>query len=411
MIVNDDRLLGELMDPATLTTDRKEIYRELRDRAPVLQIPGGPVLATRYADVHQLYRQPDGRVQPPGSECPPWLEDGPAKSRLTSNIVQTNPPVHGRLRGVLASLFIGPRAEELREVARASARAQVDRILGAGGRFDAVAELAMEVPKGTLSHLLGFAPDGQHWSDLLDAQHDYLAIFSPVPLDDDQRARLDEVVQFYFGFFERLMLEPGPEGRTELVQAVFDAEQSGEIARHESLSLMHTVLDAGFETSRTSIANAVELLALDPSLGARLRERPEALATAVEEMLRVRPPVQFFPRFVGTDMELSDGTTLTTGTHVLPLIGAANLDERTYPDPLAIDLDRANAATHLAFGGGRHRCLGAPLARVQLQETVRALVESFDAFDLPDGPGPRYPDLMFPSLTSLPTVATATRAA
>lgn len=404
MIVNDETLTSVLMDEATLTTDRIDVYREMRDRAPFLLLGDATVLATRYEDVHALYRQPEGRTHAPGVECPAWLDEGPAQQRLTSNIVQTNPPVHGRLRGVVASLFTGAKAEELRAVTADAARRQVERIVAAGGTFDAVAELAMEVPKGSLSHLLGMDADSSDWDDLLAVQHDYLNIFSPVPIDEPTKARLDEVVQLYFDYFGAILDRDG--GRTELAETIHAAMSAGDIERHEALSLLHTVLDAGFETSRTSISNAVEILALEPDLGPQLRADLDLIPTATEEMLRVRPPVQFFPRFVGKEMTGSDGTVLPVGTHVLPLIGAANLDERQYANPLTIDLHRTNAATHVAFGGGRHRCLGAALARVQLQETVRALVTTFDSFELPEGRGPRYPDLMFPSLTALPTVAT-----
>ncbi len=95
------------------------------------------------------------------------------------------------------------------------------------------------------------------------------------------------------------------------------------------------------------------------------------------------------------------GPVIPTGAHALFLVGSANLDERTFTDPDRADLARSNAAKHLAFGGCLHHCMGAPLARIQLQETVTGLARRFSRIEL-DGPSSRYPSLIFPSLSTLP---------
>lgn len=312
-------------------------------------------------------------------------------------MVQTDRPVHTRLRGVVAPLFTARQVEKLRAAAADEVAAELDALSAAGASFDAVTQLAATVPRGVLRLLIGM-PD-EDWDQILRTQLDFLMIFSPFPLDPARRDRLDEVSQFYFDYFDGLLgrsAEP-----TDLVRRLLDAEQAGELSRDEVLALMHTVLDAGFETSRTSIANAVELFATVPGLFDRVRQDASLVTPMVEETLRLRAPVQVIPRILGEERVVSDGTTVPAGAPTLCVIGSANLDERTFADPGSVDLGRANAAKHMAFGGGLHHCLGAPLARVQLQETVAGLARRFSRID-PDGPSERHPSLMFPSLSTLP---------
>ncbi|TCK21128.1 cytochrome P450 [Pseudonocardia endophytica] len=395
----------DLTDSGFLTGDRHDEYRALRDGGAVLVVgePDAPTrLITRYDDVQAVLRDTSGRMQEAGQDAPPWMEHGPALRRLRANMVQTDRPVHTRLRGVVAPLFTGRRVETLREAAATEVTAELDALTSSGGSFDAVTQLAARVPRGVLRLLIGMPDDD--WEPILAAQTDFLMIFSPFPLDDARRDRLDEVAQFYFDYFDGLLgraAEP-----TELVRRLLDAEQAGELSRDEVLSLLHTVLDAGFETTRTSISNAVELFATVPGLHDRVRADPSLVEGTAEETLRLRAPVQLIPRILTEDRVVSDGTTVPAGAHTLCVLGSANLDERTFDDPGSADPRRANASKHLSFGGGLHHCLGAPLARIQLQETVAGLARRFCRIE-PDGPSERYPSLMFPALSTLPVRAQA----
>jgi cytochrome P450 len=390
----------DLDDPVFLSGDRSATYRRLRDEAPVFRLGDGDEATwgvSRYADVVAIMRDPGGRMQPVGVDAPDWLGDGPALRRLRANMAQTDRPVHTVLRGLIAPLFTARQAERLRAEAAAAARRELDRVRRLGDSFDAVSDLATQVPKGVLRHLIGMPEED--WSMLIETQADYLMIFSPFPLDAAQRARLDEVVGFYFEYFDDLLGKIGEP--TELVRRLLTAEENGQLTHDQILSVMHTVLDAGFETTRTSISNTVELFAMAPQLFQQVRAAPELIATAVEESLRVRPPLHAHQRFIVEDYTATGGIVIPAGAHVLVLIGAANTDERVFPDADNIDIRRPNAARHMTFGGGLHHCLGAPLARVQLQETIAELARRFDRIDI-DGPIERHPSLIFPSLAELP---------
>ncbi|MEJ2860727.1 cytochrome P450 [Actinomycetospora flava] len=390
----------DLDDPAFLTGDRHAEYRAIREQGAVLTVgdPEHPThVLTRYADTHAVLRDTTARMQPEGQDAPPWMPEGPARRRLRANMVQTDRPIHTRLRGVVAPLFTARQVEKLRAAAAAEVADELGALTAAGGRFDAVTQLAARVPRGVLRLLIGMPEED--WEPLLRTQVDFLMIFSPFPLDAGHQARLDEVSGFYLDYFDGLL------GRTtaptDLVRRLLDAEERGELSRDEVLSLMHTVLDAGFETTRTSISNMVELFATVPGLFDAVRADLALVTPMVEETLRLRAPVQVVPRILTAEYVASDGTTVPAGATTLCGIGSANLDERTFDAPERVDLTRPNASRHLAFGGGLHHCVGAPLARIQLQETVTGLARHVTRLE-PDGPSDRYPSLMFPSLATLP---------
>lgn len=398
--------LVDLDDPAFLSGDRTASYQRLRDESPVMRLGDDSHttwVVSRYSDVQAIMRTPSGRMQPVGIDAPPWLGDGPALRRLRANMAQTDRPVHSLLRGLVAPMFTGRQAEHLRAQAALAARQELARIPSQGGSFDAVAELAAQVPRGVLRQLIGM-PD-EDWAVLIDTQLDFLMIFSPFPLDEAQQTRLNEVVGFYFDYFDALLgraVEP-----TELVKRLLIAEQDGELTHDQVLSVMHTVLDAGFETTRTSISNSVELFATVPELFDQIRTEPALVPAAVEEVLRARPPLHAHQRFLVDEYTASDGTRIPTGAHVLVLLGAANSDERIFTDPERLDVRRENAMKHMTFGGGLHHCLGAPLARVQLQETFAELARRFRRIEIDGGPIERHRSLIFPSLAALPVRATA----
>ncbi|MGE4240981.1 cytochrome P450 [Ramlibacter sp.] len=391
----------DLKDPAFLAGDRSAGYADLRARAPVYRVPDTDTwLLSRHADVQLVLRKAEGRVQPPGTDAPPWMQPGPGLERMKANLAQTDDPIHARLRSVVGPFFVPRNLEKLREVSAASVRRAVDALPDGDASIDVVTQVAGLVPRGAICHLLGI-PDAD-WERLVAVQHDFLLIFSPFPLSDDERERLDKVAAFYRDYFSGLLDNPDTVRNSLLAPHLLEAERAGTLSRAEVVSLMHTVLDAGYETTRTSISNAVELLAQKPELHAQLRDDPSLMVGAIEEILRVRTPIHLRHRFLAESFTASDGTVIPEGAEVLLMLASANRDAAMFPEPDRIDFRRGNAGRHLAFGGGLHHCLGAPLARIQLQETLRALTATFRRFELSAGPGKRYPSVKFPSLMSLP---------
>ncbi|WP_445521125.1 cytochrome P450 [Streptomyces sp. NEAU-174] len=392
----------DLTDPEFLAGTRDEPYRRLRESGSALPLamgPGDPAyIVSNYDDVRTLLRLPEGRVQPLGLSAPPWIQ-GAALERLTANLVQTDEPVHSRLRNVVGPMFIPRRVEQFREFATASVARAMANVREKDGIVDAVQALGIDIPRGVICRFLGIPEDD--WQRLTENQHEFLLIFSPAPLDDGQRARLEKITTFYLDYFETFLADTPREDHSPYVKLLLDAEDAGDLNHVEVLSLMHTVLDAGYETTRTSITNLVEVLAQQPELFERLRAKPEIAPAAVEELLRLRTPVHVRERYLPENFTASDGTVLPAGAHVILMIAAANHDDGKFAEPDRLNLERDNAKDHLAFGGGMHHCLGAPIARIQLQETLRGLIENFESIELRQ-PGQRFPDLVFPALLTLP---------
>ena len=353
---------------------------------------------SNYTDVRAILRLPEGRVQPRGTVAPPWLE-GVALDRLRANLVQIDKPDHTRLRNVVGPMFIPRRVEQFREFAADSVARAIANVRARGGTADAVQDLGVDIPRGVICRFLGIPEED--WGRLTENQHAFLLIFSPAPLDQDQMGALNGITKFYLDYFENFLASRPRVEHSPFVQLLLDAEQAGEISHVETLSLVHTILDAGYETTRTSISNLVELLGQQPELLEQLRADPGLVPAAVEESLRFRTPLHVRERYLVEDFTTSDGTVLPSGTRAIVMVAAANRDPAEFPDPDRLDLRRANASNHVAFGGGMHHCLGAPIARIQLQETLRGILDAFESVELLE-PGQRFPDLIFPALTSLP---------
>lgn len=395
--------LPDLTDETFLSGDRTQEYLELRAMGAAVPLPtadGVPTwLVSHHADVAALNRLPETRLQPAGAVAPEWLDEGPALQRLKANLSQIDAPAHTRLRKVVGPMFIPRRVEQFRELATDSVRRAIERLLARTDVVDAVQDLAVDVPKGVICSFLGIPEED--WGVLTKDQHNFLLIFSPMPIDGAQKSALDQITQFYLDYFDEFVRSRSLEQHSPFVRLVLEAERAGEISHVEALSLLHTVLDAGYETTRTSISNAVQLLGQHPHILGALREEPGLVNNIVEEFLRYRTPVHVRVRFLTDNYVASDGTVLAAGSKVILMLAAANRDGAVFGNGDELDILRENAGSHQAFGGGLHHCLGAPIARIQLQETLLGLADAFSHIELCDG-SHRYPDLMFPALMTLP---------
>ncbi|GGG16556.1 putative cytochrome P450 [Rhodococcoides trifolii] len=391
----------DFSDPEFLTGDRTESYRRLRHMGTIpWPHQESTWVVSRHEDIRDIVRLTSTRVQPEGTTAPPWMDAGPARDRLRANLVQVDEPDHSRLRNVVGPLFIPRRVAQFREIAAESVARALTRVPD-GHAIDAVHELAVDIPRGVICHFLGIPEDD--WGRLTENQHEFLQIFSPVPLDDQGKKSLDAITRFYLDYFEEFLDSRPTEQHSPYVRLLLEAQARGDLSRTEVLSLTHTILDAGYETTRTSISNIVEILATHPGVFDALEADPSLADSATEEFLRFRTPLHVRERYLTEPFTTSDGIELPVGAHVILMLAAANRDEAAFDNPDSIDLGRHNAGQHQAFGGGLHHCLGAPIARIQIQETLKGLASHFDRIEQVE-PGVRFPDLIFPALTSLPVV-------
>ncbi|MFF1462011.1 cytochrome P450 [Streptomyces sp. NPDC058330] len=347
-----------------------EAYREALEQPGLLRVRlayGEPAwLATRYADARLVLG--DRRF----SRAEALRHDTPRQSegRQDSGILSMDPPGHTRLRTLVAKAFTVHQVERLRPWVRELSQGLLDELEALGQPADLVEHYALPIPVAVICRMLGVPeedrPKFRVWSD---------AALSTSSLTAEEFRRSREELRAYMaGLIEDHRLRPRPDLMTGLIEA---RDTGDRLSEAELVDLCVGILVAGHETTATQIPNFVHALLDHPDQMALLRERPELIRGAVEELLRFVPlgSGAGFARYATEDVEVG-GTLVRAGEPVLVAIGAANRDALKFDAPGRLDVTRSGVQ-HLGFGHGVHHCLGAPLARLELQEALEALLVRF----------------------------------
>ncbi|MFD5732849.1 cytochrome P450 [Streptomyces sioyaensis] len=352
-----------------------EEYEQARNRPGLLKVQmayGEPAwLVTRYAEARFVLG--DQRF----SRALGAVHDEPRQSegRRDSGILGMDPPDHTRLRTLVAKAFTVRQVEKLRPQVRQLTQELLDELEAAGPPADLVDRYALPIPVAVICRMLGVPaedrPRFRVWSDAA------LSTSSLTAAEFD--ANLEEL-RAYMG---RLIEEHRQAPQDDLMTALIDARDVGDrLSELELVDLCVGILVAGHETTATQIPNFVLALLDHPGQLALLREQPQLIGNAVEELLRFVPLGSGAgqPRYATEDVEVG-GTLVRAGTPVLIAMGAANRDALRFEAPGTLDISRP-ANQHLGFGHGVHHCLGAPLARLELQEALGALLTRFPGLQL-----------------------------
>jgi cytochrome P450 len=331
-----------------------------------VQLPyGEPAwLATRYADVKIVLG--DARF----SRAAATGRDQPrirAHVGPPGNIMSLDPPEHSRLRRLVMAAFTMRRVEVLRARAQEIADGLVDRMIDEGAPGELVEGFALPLPITVICELLGVPVEDRQefrvWSDA------FLSTtrFTPQEVVDN----VGQLREYMAG----LIADRRRASRDDLISALVIARDQGErLSEDELLSLAEAILVAGHETTASQIPNFVYVLLHNPTHLTALCENPDLVPKAVEELMRWVPLGMggSTARYALEDVELG-GVTVRAGEPVVVALNSANRDESVFGDPDTIDFTRADAP-HIGFGYGPHHCLGAPLARMELQVALRTLV-------------------------------------
>jgi cytochrome P450 len=353
--------------------DPHPVLRAARERHPLARASIGYWLVLRHADVERLLQSPALRVPGSGILRAQGITEGPLAEWWPLILFNTNPPVHTRLRALLSRAFTPRRMEALRPRIREMAHAQIDRHCESG-QLDWVADVAHELPVMAICELLDVP--AEDWPRFIDASTDLALAFSldmpPERLERVERA-LVALYTYVDGLLERRRARPGP----DLLSALIAAEEAGDrLSTDELRALSVNLLLAGHDTTRSLLSIGAWLLAADPRALSHLRERPEGLPAAVEEILRFEPVAEGVAREAVETLELG-GVRIEPGEPLFLSLLAANRDPAAFPDPDRFDPARAGER-HLSFGRGLHFCLGAALARAEAQETLGVLLERLE---------------------------------
>ncbi|MFG2825687.1 cytochrome P450 [Kitasatospora sp. NPDC048365] len=383
---------------AALTADPHAGFAALRESGPVHRVTGPdglPVwLVTRYADVRQVLADPalalDKRHAAPGNyrgfALPPALD---------ANLLNMDPPDHTRIRRLVARAFTPRRIAELRGPIEQLADSLLDAMAPLG-QADLITAYAAPLPITVICDLLGVPADARHdfraWTD---------ALVAPDPeRPQDARAAVGAMLAFFTQLIARKREQPGDDLLSALIAVRDEEDRLGE---DELTSLAFLILFAGYENTVHLIGNAVLALLAHPEQLAALRADPGLIAGAVEEFARFDGPAPLaIRRFAREDVTIG-GVTVPAGETVLAALASANRDPRQFAEPDRLDLRRADNP-HLALGHGIHYCLGAPLARMETEIALTALLRRFPALALDESAGGlrHRPSLRARGLLALP---------
>ena len=372
-------------DPADpeFVRDPYPVYAELRAMPGLARYEaGGMWLVARHAEVDAVFRDRRlGRVFHPRTP-----EDfyGPWNLVNVHSMLEMEPPDHTRLRGLVAKEFTPRRVEALRPRIRQLVDELLDPLADSGGG-DLVAELAEPLPVAVIAELLGFPAADRHllrpWSN------DIVSLYEPAP-EPGAAERAVRSSREFDAYLRKLIAQRRKAPGEDLFSALVQLTESGDrLSEDELVATAVLLLNAGHEASVNVMANGLLALLRHPDQLARLAADPGLAPTAVEELIRYDSPLSLFTRTAGEDVQVG-GQVVRQGEVVGLLLGAANRDPEAFTEPDRLDVGR-KPNNHVGFGAGIHYCLGAPLARVELQEALARLFARFPDLALAEDPEPR----------------------
>ena len=299
------------------------------------------------------------------------------------SLLWIEPPEHTRIRKLVAAAFT-PRSME---ALRAPARALADELLVplvARGHMELLSDFAQPYSIRLICRLLG-VPLG-HERELLAWSHKMVKMYE-LHVSDADAAAANEASAAFRDFVVALLDERRRNPADDLITRLAVATVEGErLSDAEIVSTIVVLLNAGHEATVNTLGNGLLALVHHPHEWARLCDGSVAPSAAVEEMLRWDPPLQLFERWVLADGFVVDGVEIPRGARIAMLFGAANRDPRVFADSSRFHVGRTNASEHIGFGGGIHACIGAPLARLELEAGLAALVASAPGLALAEEP-------------------------
>ncbi|MGY1915070.1 cytochrome P450 [Blastococcus sp. SYSU DS0973] len=340
-----------------------------------------------------------------------WADKEPGDRFESFNLIHRNailemePPNHTRLRRLITSAFARGHVERLRpwveELAGRLAGELVERS-GGSEPVDLLTGMAEELPVAVIAELLG-VPEADRpllrpWSNAIVKMYEYDRTRQR---EDDAERAADEFVAYLRELAADRRRHPGEDLVSHLV-SVRDAD-GDKLTEDELVTTCILLLNAGHEATVNVTGNGMLALLRHPDQLARLRADRSLLPAALEELMRFDPPLQLFERTATADVEIG-GVTVAEGQKIAALLGAANHDPAVFAEPEILDVTRTDNP-HIAFGAGIHFCIGAPLARVELQATFGALLDRTSALEL-GGEPVRRPEFVIRGLETLPVVLT-----
>lgn len=397
--MRDDTILQRIYAPEN-RPDPYPLLAELRLRPVSWQkggwTPDGSYVISSYDATSALLRDP--RISQDGRAI-----DGTEPNATPSlSFIELDPPEHDRVRAMAMKHFGPPmRADyvhNLRPAIERSVAALIDR-LGREEEIDIVKSVSYPLPVKLICEILGVPPEDQEqfhiWVD------DFIE-------SDDAPENRAAALQSLYDFMAELVRLRRENPQDDLISRMAtDTGPDGRLEDPYIISTAMVLLIGGHETTANTISNGMLLFLRNPDILRRVQEQPEYIVSAVEELLRFEPPVQFLIRRFALDEITIAGSTIPKGANITLSIAGANRDPAKFKDPDRFDPARPDN-THLGFGSGVHFCFGAPLARLEAQIALRELARRMVGPKLVRDPVYR-PSAVLRGIHELPVAASGIR--
>jgi cytochrome P450 len=406
-----DALILEIIGTEEGRRDPYSRYERIRAAAPIFRSSLGMWVCTGYDDCQTVLRDPHlGKAQDDATDAQIAARAGSATLgpdeeewvRSRRSLLFLNPPDHTRLRGLVSKAFTPRTVERLRpEIERL-----VDELLDAfatGEPVDVIEALAFPLPVAVIGRMLGVP--SEDWPRFRSIMQKTTVLLEPVVPQDELQEALATLRETDSYFLELVGLRRS-DPQDDLISQLIAVEEGSDCLTERELIATATLLfGAGFETTTNLIGNGLYALLTHQDQLARLREDPELVRSAVEELLRFDSPVQLDARHAFTDVTIG-GQAVREGETVMTMLGAANRDPDHFTDPARFDVGR-DEGPPLSFGSGIHYCLGAALARVEAQVVLERLLARFATMELATDQKPVWRNrITIRGMTSLPVVFT-----
>ncbi len=388
-----------------LQDDPYPTYARMRDEAPLYHNEEHDFwVLSRHSDLHKAFRTDDVFSNRMGVSLDPssWNEN----AHLVTSFLGMDPPDQTRLRKLVSRGFTPKRVADLEPRIREISGRYLDAAV-ARGEFDWIADFAGKFPMDVISEMLGVPEEDRDevrkYADLLVVREDGLRDVPPAGF---------EAAIWLFKYYGDLLAErkahPSDDLVSALIQVTGSEEDEGQrMTDQELTAFLFLMVVAGNETTTKLLGNAVANISRHPDQGAAVFGDPTLVEPWIEETLRFEASSQLLGRLTIKDFTV-DGVTCPAGSKLMFNIGAANHDHEVFTNAEEFDIlrDKAELAKHIAFGGGRHYCLGANLARLEANIALEQLVERCTSIEV-TGDAKRFYSANVRGYASLPVKVTA----